>query len=246
MRGDSLSTVVPQGDDYRGDELVATAYARGYNRWIMQFLRAHLGRVIVEVGAGTGSYTRELLTTAPQRMIAIEPSGYLFPQLERRLGNQQGVELHHATLPGVADRLLGEANSVVYVNVLEHIADDASEIKQAARVLKPGGSLCIFVPALPWLSSRFDREVGHHRRYSRDQLVRLVETNGLRVVDARYFDMLGIAIWFVAMRLMGMRMGAGRVRTYDTLIVPAARVLDKLFGPPIGKSLIVIAKRDQP
>jgi SAM-dependent methyltransferase len=240
-----LSNVVPQSDDYRGDELVATAFARGYNRWIMKFLRAHLGRVIVEVGAGTGSYTRELLSAAPERMIAIEPSGYLFPQLERTLGSQQGVELHHATLPAVAGQLLGQADSVVYVNVLEHIADDATEVRQAARVLKPGGALCIFVPALPWLSSRFDREVGHHRRYSREQLVRLVETAGLRVVDARYFDMLGIAIWFVAMRLLGMRMGAGRVRTYDMLIVPAARILDKLFGPPIGKSLIVVAKRTE-
>ena len=239
-----MSALLPNSDDYRGDELVATAHARGYNRWIMQFLRPHLGRVIVEVGAGTGSYTRELLTAEPQRLVAIEPSGYLFPELERSLRDNDIVELHHGTLADVAETLAGQADSVVYVNVLEHIADDAAEIRQAARALKPGGALGIVVPALPWLSSRFDREIGHHRRYSRQQLVGLIEANGLRVVEARYFDMLGIVIWFVAMRVLHMRMGAGRVRTYDTLVVPAARLIDRLFGPPLGKSLMVIARRE--
>jgi hypothetical protein len=128
--------------------------------------------------------------------------------------------------------------------VLEHIDDDGAEIRDAARVLKVGGTLGIFVPALPWLSSRFDEEVRHHRRYYRRDLVALIEANGLHVVEARYFDMLGIAIWYVAMRMLRMRMGAKRVRAYDTLIVPVARLLDRIFGPPLGKSLIVIARRD--
>src|SRR5688500_18498327 len=145
----------------------------------MNFLRPHLGDVIVEVGAGTGSYTQELLTTSPQRLIAVEPSSYLFPELQRSLKKYDRVELHHCTLPDVAERLSGQADSVVYVNVLEHIDDDAAEIRDAAKVLRPGGTLCVFVPALPWLSSRFDREVGHHRRYTREQIVELINANGL-------------------------------------------------------------------
>ena len=231
-------------DDYRGDELVATAHARSYNRWIMQFLRPHLGRVIVEVGAGTGSYTQELLTTNPERLIAIEPSSFLFPELSRTLANHPNTELHHGTLSQFTAQLGAQADSVVYVNVLEHIDDDAAEIRNAAQVLKPGGKLCIFVPALPWLSSRFDREVGHYRRYTRDEIVDLMNANGLHVTEARYFDMLGIAIWLVAMRLLRMRMGVGRVRFYDALLVPIARTLDRLAGPPLGKSLVVIARRD--
>jgi SAM-dependent methyltransferase len=230
-------------DDYRGHELVATAHARAYNRWIMNFLRPHLGSVIVEVGAGTGSYTQELLGTAPQRMIAIEPSSYLFPDLQRSLKHHAQVELHHCTLSEVADRLSAQADSVVYVNVLEHIDDDAAEIRHAAKVLRPGGALCVFVPALPWLSSRFDREVGHHRRYRREEIVELINANGLSVTEARYFDMLGIAVWFVAMRVLRMRMGVGRVRFYDSLLVPFARILDRLAGPPLGKSLVVVARR---
>jgi SAM-dependent methyltransferase len=233
-----------KSEDYRGDELVATAHARGYNRWIMDFLRAHLGNVIVEVGAGTGSYTQELLTTSPQRMIAIEPSSFLFPELQRSLKKYDRVELHRGTLGDVAAGLAAQADSVVYVNVLEHIADDSAEIRNAAKVLRPGGSLCVFVPALPWLSSRFDDQVGHHRRYTRDEIVALINANGLQVTEARYFDMLGIAVWFVAMRVLRMRMGVGRVRFYDMLLVPFARILDRLAGPPVGKSLVVIARRE--
>lgn len=232
-----------QINDYRGDELVATAHARSYNRWIMQFLRPHLGAVVVEVGAGTGSYTKELLTACPERLIAIEPSTHLFPQLEETL-RDTGVETRHTTLGGAAHEIAGQADAVVYINVLEHIADDAAEIRDAARVLKPGGKLAVFVPALPWLSSRFDREVGHQRRYRRGEIVDLINANGLRVVEARYFDMLGIVIWFLAMRLLGMRMGVGRVRLYDSVLVPVARFLDRVAGPPLGKSLIVIAQRD--
>ena len=244
MRAVPLS-IDGEHNHYRGDELVATAYARNYNRWIMHFLEPHLGRVIVEVGAGTGSYTRELLTTNPERLLAVEPSIHLYPQLERALADFDNVETSHGTLRMVADKIGATADTVVYVNVLEHIADDAAEVREAARVLKPGGKLALFVPALPWLSSRFDRDVGHQRRYQRRELVDLVNANGLRVIEARYFDLLGIAIWLIVMRFMGMRMGAGRVRLYDSVIVPVARTVDRLLGPPLGKSLIVIAERQR-
>jgi SAM-dependent methyltransferase len=245
MQGPHVKSSEAATGGYRGDELVATAHARAYNRWIMDFLREHLGHVIVEVGAGTGSYTHQLLTTSPQRIISIEPSSYLFPELQRSLGKHERVELHHGTLGDVAERLAGQADSVVYVNVLEHIDDDAAEIRDAAKVLRPGGALCVFVPALPWLSSRFDHEVGHHRRYTRKQIVEIITASGLRVTEARYFDMLGIAVWFIAMRILRMRMGVGRVRFYDSVLVPFGRILDRVAGPPLGKSLVVIARREK-
>lgn len=232
----------PEGD-YEGTELEATAQAHNYNRWILDSIRPFLGPVIAEVGAGQGNFTRELARAKPQRLIAIEPSANLFPRLQHTTKGIPGVELHHATLRDVSGHLAGTVDAVVYINVLEHIADDQAELTHAYRVLRPGGTLCIFVPALPWLMTRFDASIGHHRRYRRSELEQRVRDNGYQILQSRYFDLLGVVSWLIAFKLLRLRMGTGNVRFYDRFAVPLAKVLDRLLHPPFGKSLLLIARK---
>ena len=233
----------PHAGDYEGTELVATAHARNYNRWILDALRPHLGRVVVEVGAGRGNFTRALLDESPERLIAIEPSRLLFPKLLEATAHDARVDARLGTLGDAGADLEGVAGSIVYINVLEHIDDHADELGRAFRVLEPGGALCVFVPALRWLASEFDDSVGHHRRYGRAELEALARDAGFEVVETRWFDLLGIATWLLAFRLMRMDMTQGPVIAYDRVAVPVARTLDRLVGPPIGKSLLLIARR---
>lgn len=232
----------PEGD-YEGTELEATAQAHNYNRWILETIRPYLGRVIAEVGAGQGNFTQELLRTDPQRLIALEPSANLFPRLQHAAAGNSRIELHHARLADLSDALTDTADSVVYINVLEHIADDRAELTYAHRVLRPGGHLCIFVPALPWLMTSFDASIGHFRRYLRPELEYLVRNTGFEVVQARYFDLLGVFTWFIAFKLLRLNMATGNVRLYDRFAVPIARMLDRIIRPPLGKSLLLIARR---
>lgn len=232
----------PEGD-YEGTELEATAQARNYNRWILDSIRPFLGPVIAEVGAGQGNFTRELSQLQPQRLIAIEPSANLFPRLQHTTRGIRSVEVHHATLADISAHLTDAVDSVVYINVLEHIADDQSELAHAHRALKPGGTLCIFVPALPWLMTPFDASIGHHRRYRRPQLEDLVRGSGYQVLRSRYFDLFGILSWLLAFKLLRLQMGTRNVRFYDRFAVPLARGLDRLASPPLGKSLLLIARK---
>ena len=64
----------------------------------------------------------------------------------------------------------GGPDSIVYINVLEHVEDDQTELRMAHSVLASGGRLLVFVPAHEWLMSRFDRKLGHFRRYTRESL----------------------------------------------------------------------------
>lgn len=232
----------PEGD-YEGTELEATAQAHNYNRWILDSIRPFLGPVIAEVGAGQGNFTRELAQLHPQRLVAIEPSANLFPRLQHATRGIPGTEVHHGTLDDVATLLADVVDSVVYINVLEHIADDQAELAHAHRLLKPGGTLCIFVPALPWLMTPFDASIGHHRRYRRSQLEHLVRSSGYQVLRSRYFDLFGVLGWLIAFKLLRLQMRTGNVRFYDRFAVPLARVLDRLVQPPLGKSLLLIARK---
>jgi len=231
--------------DYEGSELDATAQAHNYNRWILESIRPFLGAVIAEVGAGQGNFTRELLRTAPHRLIAIEPSAILVPKLRQTTAGIPNLDVHHARLADLSGSLENSVDSLVYINVLEHIADDRSELEHAYRALRPGGSLCVFVPALPSLMTGFDESIGHHRRYRRPDLLHLAESSGFEVVAARYFDLLGALAWLLAFKLLRLHMSTGNVRLYDRLAVPLARVFDRILGPPVGKSLLLIARKPE-
>ena len=128
--------------------------------------------------------------------------------------------------------------------MLEHIEDDAAELVQAREALDPRGHLIVFVPALPWLYSELDRQVGHFRRYRRRALLELVRAAGFDIVTQRYFDVAGVLPWYVNFTLLGNSIGGGSVSLYDRLVVPVMRAVEGVVSPPIGKNVLLVARRD--
>jgi SAM-dependent methyltransferase len=134
-------------------------------------------------------------------------------------------------------------DSIVLINVLEHIQDDAVALKQLAGALKPGGRLVLWVPALPRLYSDFDRRVGHFRRYRLRTLADLVESAGLAVVDARYVNVAGALAWWVLAKKLGqVPTTSARVRLFDRAFVPIVRRLESVRRPPFGQSIFCAAR----
>src|SRR5262245_10114549 len=151
---------------YSGTELTALAGAHNYYRWILRRFAPYLGRFLVEVGAGVGTFSRLLLDESrPRRLMLVEPADNLAPLLRSRFDGDSRVEVVHGYLEDVPPDVVADA--IVAVNVLEHVADERAFLDAAARALAPEGSLLLLVPAGPWLFGALDEEFGHFRRYTR-------------------------------------------------------------------------------
>ncbi len=230
--------------EYVGHDLESMDQAVNYHAWILDLFRPYLGRHIVEVGAGTGSFSRMLYGCEPERLDLVEPSA-MFDKLSDSMGSEPNVRLFHGTFPTVAGDVIGEPkpDTFVYINVLEHIEDDVAELKLVHRSLSSGGRICIFVPAVPFLLSDFDRQIGHFRRYSRNELITKCEAAGFRINFVRGFDFPGILPWLVKYRILrSLTIGNGAVKLYDRALVPLIRPFENLLKPPIGKNLVLVAE----
>jgi len=131
-------------------------------------------------------------------------------------------------------------------NVLEHIADDISVLRNVLEVLPPGGRFVCFVPAFPSIYGSIDRAVGHVRRYTRAEMRAKMRDAGFQVIDARYMNFLGYFAWLVAGRVLrfeGVAGAGSTVGLYDRLVIPISRFLERRWRPPFGQSLLVVGER---
>ena len=218
--------------------------AKRFFDWVLDEFDPYLRGRVLEVGAGLGTITRKLVDRYPElSVVALEPAGNVFADLESYAALTPRVTAHRQTLAEYDPEDAAGFDAVLYLNVLEHIADDEQELRLAARALRPGGALLIFGPALEWLYSELDYRAGHYRRYSLRRLRALVSAAGLRVVSARYFDVLGVLPYLIVYRLSRHDDIAGSTLWgYDRVVVPSSRLLQgAVRHPPVGKNVILVA-----
>ena len=226
---------------YPGKELEALSFAVNYHRWILDEFEPYLGETIAEVGAGIGSVSKLLLEKSIKRLFAFEPSQNMYPLLAEELRREERAQaINDFFSPRYAH---AGFDSVVYINVLEHIQDDHTELANALKVLRPQGHVLVFAPALAWLYSDFDRQIGHFRRYTKQELSRLVRDVGFTLVKARYFDFGGILPWYISLVVLRNSLSNGGVFLYDKLAVPMMRLLERAVPSPIGKNVLLIAQK---
>ena len=226
---------------YPGKELEAMSHAVNYHQWIVDEFEPYLGETLAEVGAGMGTVSKMLLAKGLKRLYAFEPSRNMYPFLEQQLrGEERATAINDFFSPTYAD--IG-IDAVVYINVLEHIENDRAELMNALASLKPNGHALLFVPAQAWLYSKFDKQLGHYRRYTAKGLSNRVRQVGLSIVKLRYFDFIGMIPWYVNYVLLKNTLGKTSVSLYDKLAVPIMRRLEGLISPPIGKNVLLIGKK---
>jgi len=234
---------------YTGRELESMGFAVNYHRWILERLEPYIGRRIVEVGAGTGSLSSLLLDRDIESLTALEPSSNMYPLLAARIAGIDSRRVVKTMQKTLADASLSLAendppDSILYINVLEHIEDDAEELRTAYRLLAPGGRALVFVPAHEWLTGPIDHQLGHFRRYTRKTLIAGFEAAGFTIRFSAYFDLLGILPWWLKYRvLQSDRMEPVAVRLYDRWGVPLSRALDAILNSRMGKNVIVVGER---
>ena len=248
---------------YASPELDAMAGAVNYHGSILERFLPHLpaiGGHVVEIGAGIGTVAARLLAETERagrplrRLTLVEPAGNNIPALERRFGEGTAVgapggtrvDIRAAYFADVAEALAarGGVDAVVMVNVLEHVPDDAALLADIHRALKPGGTLCLFVPALPWLYGSLDEVFEHHRRYTVSGVRGLLERAGLRPRALHYMNAAGVVPWFVTGRVLRRRtLTPSAVALYDRFVTPWVRRLERHWTPPLGQSVLAVAER---
>lgn len=242
-------TIAEDLTQYAGRDLEGMCFAENYHRWILRIFDPFLGTHLVEVGAGTGSFSELVLKRRIESLSLVEPSTEMYKILDSRINGMDTavkVNTYNAFFTRVADRIRvnQQPDSIIYVNVMEHIEDDQLELRVAHQTLAAGGRIFIFVPALRWLYGSLDQQIGHHRRYTRPELESKCRSAGFRLIKSGYFDFAGIVPWGIKYRVLRSdKLEPRAVMLYDKFVVPAARAVETLIKPPIGKNLFVIGEK---
>jgi SAM-dependent methyltransferase len=231
------------GFEYSGTELELFAQARNWKAYWSASLARHVAGDVLEVGAGIGTNTELLLPRASGRWTCLEPDPRLLASARaahERAGLGGRVEYAQGTLETLA---AGEYDTLLYLDVLEHVEDDRAELARAAERLRPGGRVVVLAPAHQRLFTEFDRAIGHHRRYDRRSLA-AVGPSGLALERLDYLDSVGLCA-SLANRLFLHQSAptAVQIRTWDRLMVPLSRVLDPVLLRRVGKSVVAVWRR---
>jgi SAM-dependent methyltransferase len=226
---------------YPGGELELFAAATNWKTYFASVLSRYVRGRVLEVGAGLGANTGHLINPAVTAWTALEPDPRFADSLRDNLARVGGMAERHVVTGTIAD-LPNEArfDTILYIDVLEHIEDDAAEARHAARLLAPGGRLVVLSPAHGFLYSPFDAAIGHYRRYSVAGL-RAVTPPPLTTELYRLLDSVGLfASLANRLALRQADPTARQIAVWDRLMVPASRVLDRLSGYRFGKSVVIV------
>jgi len=221
---------------------------RPYYQWVVDAFGPALGRRVLDAGCGVGNF----FSAAQSRIdlgVGIDLSPVNIADARERFADAEHLRFLQADLDEQAQALRDERfDTVVCLDVLEHIEDDAALLKRLAQIVEPGGHVLIKVPACPWLYGSVDVASDHYRRYNRAMLRRIAELAGLHVVRLRYMNAAGVGPYFLKSRVLKKQANFSRTFTPKQLdrirrVMPWLRRLDRVIGPPVGQSLVMVGRR---
>ena len=212
--------------------------------WLFEEIEPFLGQRILEVGCGLGNLAR--LLRDRELYIGIDSCGESVSVLQTQYVNDSNMKFlcMDVTDPSVDGLGNHRLDTVVSMNVFEHIDDDVIALRQVCRLLQPDGWLVLVVPAHDFLYGTMDRAIGHCRRYTKASMARKMAAAGLRVHEQKYLNALGALGWFVNGRILRQPVPpSNQLRAFNK-IVPIVQKMERIVKSPIGISLLTIAKRE--
>lgn len=229
---------------YCGNELEIFALATNWkNYWSSKLKKYIYGRVL-EVGAGIGENFQYLDTPGCKSWTAIEPDKLNCQQAKCKysaIGKYNLITGCVSDLPNY-----DKYNTILYIDVLEHIFDDSKELDMACNLLTNDGCIVILSPAHNMLYSKFDRSVGHFRRYSKKSLSHIIPKQCF-VQTTFYLDSVGLFASAYSRIISNSELPTVlQIKLWDRFIIPLSRVIDFMFGYTFGKTIVsVIRLKDE-
>jgi glycosyltransferase involved in cell wall biosynthesis len=229
-------------DEYGSNILVGMSNVPNFNRWMADVLRPHVGARVLEVGAGIGNLSR--LLSPRDRYTLSEVNPYYLDYLRNFADGKPYMDVRKVDLAATTDfaDLAGRYDTVICLNVLEHMEDEAGSLANLRAALAPGGRAVILVPQDPALYGTLDETLGHRRRYTREQLRAVVEAHGF-VVDMMFdFNRVTRPGWWLNGQVLKRRHFSKVQLKLVNLFTWLFRRIDR-FLPWEGASLIAVARR---
>ncbi|MCX2837482.1 methyltransferase domain-containing protein [Salinimicrobium sp. MT39] len=230
------------------DTLQIISEANGFNNWMFQTILPFTKGKILEIGSGLGNISNFFLQTEREIMLTDLRKEYCellevqFNSKINLLGIDQ-VDLVHPEFDYVYKEYLGKFDTVFSLNVIEHIENDHLAIGNCKKLLNKNGHLIILVPSYQKLYNKFDKELGHYRRYTLENLSELFLENNFEILHKQYFNVMGIVGWYFSGSILKNKsIPSSQMKLYEKL-VPAWKMLDKIVKNRVGLSSIVVGRK---
>ena len=227
-------------------DLEVMAQANNYRDWMHRRIAPYVGQRVLEVGAGIGNFTQLLLDR--ELVVPTDISQMCLSRLEERIGDRLRArpQLLDLGAPSDVDWAAYRFDTIICMNVLEHVEDDAAALSFMRETLVPGGRAVILVPAFMFLHGTIDKSIGHYRRYTRKDLLPRMRAAGFEVERSFYMNVIGMAGWFWNNRIRKItEEDSSQIGLFDTYIAPWAERVERALPPPFGLSLIAIGRKKQ-
>ncbi len=224
---------------YIGKELELFQEAKNWKNYFSSFILPYIRGRVLEVGAGIGANTALLCQEDHPLWLCLEPDGNMVKILESKIQEGNLPACCQVRRGFLQDLPLEETfDTILYIDVLEHIEEDRQEFEDAVKRLSPGGRIIILVPAYPILFSDFDKAIGHYRRYTRKTLFNL-PPSGVHLLDWRYLDSLGALLLWAKQRIRPSKYPtATEIILWDKFFMPFSKILDFFTAYHLGKTLV--------
>lgn len=245
IHGGSILGLVndPTADRVQTLTLLHVQEIGAYNDWIFAQLAPWVRETVLEVGCGIGTYSVRLRQRC-RRLLCLDLRPAYAATVRRRFLADTAVDVMIGRVGSSFELRPGSVDTIVCLNVLEHIEDDLNAVQAFFRWLRPGGTLAVQVPAHPWLHGSMDRALGHHRRYTRRGLEALLTAGGFRLVrPARPLYALGIPGWFWFGKIVRARHVPSSGVGVANLLARWSRALESVVPSPVGLTLVAVGEK---
>jgi len=222
-----------------GHETLKTfSLTHNYNLWIIHLLAPYMGKNILEIGCGIGNLTFYLQKFG--KLSCIDISDYYIAHMKIDYPN---IRFYNYDVSDRSITVLKKEgfDTIVCVNVLEHVRDDLTALRNVHEILDPGGRLLLYVPALRQLYGSVDADLDHYRRYDKAPLESLLKDAGFEIEKLFYSNFLAIFGWFFNSKIQRKK----ELSFWQTILfdkfVPYLEKIEKKLKPPVGMTLVAIA-----
>ena len=237
-------------DDLIGQSTLETiASAERFNEWMYNTIKSFCSGKILEIGSGIGNISQFFLRAGSIESLTLSDirKDY-FRVLQQKFSQYNSLEdvilldLSEPEFEKKYKRYHQTFDTLFALNVIEHIQDDNTAIRNCRFLLKKRGHLIILVPAYSFLYCGFDEELGHYRRYTKKSLEHVFRKNGIEIDHSQYFNFIGILGWFFSGIILKKRViPAGQMGFYNRM-VPFFKMIDKMILNSSGLSVIIVGR----